>query len=53
MLVAKGEGVGKARLWEVGLADANSYIEWTDNKILLFAGNYIKHPVISHNGNGY
>ena len=53
LLVAKREEIGKARSWEVGLADANSYIEWTSNKILLYTGNYIEHPVISHNGNEY
>ena len=34
----------------LGLADANSYIEWINSKVLLYStGNYIQYPVINHN----
>ena len=30
------------------------YIEWINNKVLLYStGNYIKYPVINHNGKEY
>ena len=35
-MVAKGEGVGEGWIGSLGLADANSYIGWIDNKVLLY-----------------
>ena len=33
----------------LGLADANYYREWINNKVLLYStGNYIQYPVINH-----
>ena len=38
----------------LGLADANLYIEWKNNKVLQYStGNYIQYPVINHNGKEY
>ena len=35
----------------LGLVDENLYIEWINNKVLLYStGNYIQYPVINHNG---
>ena len=51
-VVAKGEGV-----WgrEVGVSRCELlYIEWINNKVLLYStGDYIRHPVINHNGEEY
>ena len=47
-VVAKG-GVGEGRIGSLGLADANSYTRWINNKVLLWStGNYIQYPVINH-----
>ena len=52
-MVAKGVGLGEGRIGSLGLADANSYIEWI-NKVLLYSiGNYIQYSVINHNGKEY
>ena len=47
LVVAKGELV-----WEFGISRCKlSYIEWINNKVLLYStGNYIQYPVINHNG---
>ena len=38
----------------LGLADANYYREWINNKVLLYStGNYIQYPGINHNGKEY
>jgi len=30
------------------------YVEWIDNKVLLYrTRNYIQYPIINHNGKGY
>ena len=43
--------------WEFGINKYKLlilYIEWTDNKVLLYStGNYIYHPGINHNGTEY
>ena len=42
---------GKGRIGSLGLADANEYTGWINNKVLLYsAGNYIQYPMINHNG---
>ena len=50
--VAKGEGVGGGVDWEFEISRCKLvYIEWINNKILLYSpGNYIQYPVINHNG---
>jgi len=46
----QGEGLGGVE-WTLGLADANHYIEWINNKILLYSTrHYIQYPGIHHNG---
>ena len=41
--------------WEFGISRCKLlYIEWIDNKVLLYStGNYIQYPVIKHNGKEY
>ena len=50
-----GEGwAGESWIGNLGLADANLYIEWINNKVLLYStGNYIQYPAINHNGKEY
>ena len=51
-MVAKGEG-GRGRMhWEFGISRCKlSYIEWINNKVLLYStGNYIQYPVVNHSG---
>ena len=50
-VVAKGEGVGRAKDWECGISrDKLLYVEWI-NKVLLYStGNYILYSVINCNG---
>ena len=52
-MVAKGEGAEDGLgVW--GLADANLYKEWINNKVLLYStGNYIQYPVINHDRKEY
>ena len=54
-MVAKGEGVGGAIEWQVGVSRCQLlYIEWRNNKVLLYStGIYIQYPVINHNGKEY
>ena len=54
-MVAKGEGYGGGMEWEVGVSRCKLlYIEWINNKVLLFStGNYIQYPVTNHNGKEY
>ena len=50
------QGGGEVEGWIeiLGLADANLYIEWKNNKVLQYStGNYIQYPVINHNGKEY
>ena len=51
-MVAKGEGVGGGREWEVGVSRCKLlYIGWINNKVLLYSTeNYIQYPIINHNG---
>ena len=51
-MVAKGEGLGDL---EFGISRCQLlYIEWIDNKVLLYStGNYIHYPVINHSGKEY
>ena len=46
LVVPKREGVGGRMKWEVGVSRCKQlYIEWTDNKVLLYSiGNYIQQP---------
>ena len=54
LLVDKGVGVGEGWIGSLGLADAHSYIEQTNNKILLYStGNYIHYLVLNHYGKQY
>ena len=53
-MVAKAGEVVEGRTGSLGLVDANYYIEWINNKVLLYStGNYIQYPVINHNGKEY
>ena len=54
-MVAKGEGVGGEMEWEVGMSRCKlSYIEWIDNKVLLYSTeNHIQYPMTNHNGKEY
>ena len=48
------KGVREERIGSLGLAEANVYIGWINNKVLLYStGNYIQYPVINHNGKEY
>jgi len=51
LTVAKGVGWGRDELG-IGVSRCKLlYIEWINNKILLYStGNYIQYPVINHNG---
>ena len=45
-------GMGWERGWSgrSGLADVSYYMEWINNKVLLYStGNYIQYPVINNN----
>ena len=54
LVVAKGEGAGRGMEWEVGISRCKLlYIEWINNKVLLYTGNYIQYPMINHNGKEY
>ena len=54
MWLPRGRGVRKRWIGSLGLVDANSYIEWINNKVLLYStGNYIQYPVINHSGKEY
>ena len=48
----RGKGSGGGVSWEFGISRCKLvYIEWINNKILLYSpGNYIQYPVINHNG---
>ena len=52
LVVAKREGVGGGKDWELGISRCKLlYKEWINNKVLLYStGNYIQYPVINHNG---
>ena len=54
LVVAKGRGSGRDALG-VGVSRYKlAYIEWMNNKILLYStGNCIQYPVINHNGKKY
>ena len=51
-MVAKGEAGGGGKDWEFGVSRCKLvYIGWINNKVLLYSTvNYIKYPVINHNG---
>ena len=51
LVVAKGEGVGGGKKWEVGVSRCKLlYIKWI-NKVLLYSTeNYIQYPMINHDG---
>ena len=54
LVFAQGERGRRGMDWEFGLVDANYYIGWIDNKVLLYnTGNYIQYSVINHNGKEY
>ena len=54
-MVAKGEEFGRGKDSEFGISRCKLvYIGWINNKVLLYStGNYIKYPVINHNGKVY
>ena len=54
-VVASGEQSGEGQDWEFGISRCKLLcIGWINNKVLLYSiGNYIQHPVISHNRKGY
>ena len=50
----RGWGVGEGWIGNLGLADANSSVEWINNKVLLYStGNYIQQHMINRNGKEY
>ena len=54
-MVAKGEGRGGGKDWELGVSRCKLlYIGWINNKVLLYStGNYIQYPTINHYGKEY
>ena len=48
LVFAKGKGHGGGMNWEIGIGRYKIlYIEWTNNKVLLYrTGNYIQHPIV-------
>ena len=51
LVLAKGEGPGVRWTGNLGLIDANYYLEWISNMLLLYStGNYIQSPGIDHDG---
>ena len=47
-MVAKGGRLGREWSESLGLADANSYSGWINDKVLLHStGNYIQHPLFN------
>ena len=49
--VPRGREVGKRQSGNSGLTDALLYVEWINNKVLLYSTeNYIQYPEINHNG---
>ena len=55
LVVAKGKGGGGGVEWEFGVSRCKLlYTEWINNKVLLYStGNYIRYPMINHNGKEY
>ena len=56
LMVAKEDGGGGQVNWKVGVSKCKLlYIEWIHNKayLLCSTGNYIKYPMINHNGKEY
>ena len=54
MCLSRGRRLGEGWIWSLGLADANLYIGWINNKVLLNSiGNYIQYPVVNHQGKEY
>ena len=50
----QGEVVREGWRGSLGLADANLYIGWINNKVLLCStGKYIQYLVTNHNGKEY
>ena len=46
--------VGEGRIGRLGLAEANLYTGWINDKVLLYStGNYIQNPVITHDEKEY
>ena len=53
-MAAKGKGGMGEGCGSLGLEDANSHIEWINNKVLLYStGNYIQYSLINHHGKEY
>ena len=53
-MVAKEEEMEVGYIGSLGLADANKYIQYINNKVLLSStGNYIQYLVINHSGIEY
>ena len=54
-MVARREGGGGGMDREFGVSGCKLlYIEWMDNKVLLYStGNRIQYPVINHKGKEY
>ena len=55
MWLPRGKGVQGGIQEEVGVSRYKLlYIEWINNKILLYStGNYIQYPMINHSGKEY
>ena len=53
-MVAKGAGFGRRMEWEVGISRGKLlHIEWIDKVLLYGTENYIRYPMINHNGKEY
>ena len=54
-MVAKGERGGRGSDWEFGINRCKLvYIEWINDKVFLYSiGNYIRYPMVNHNGKEY
>ena len=54
LVVAKGEGGGGGMDWEFGVSRCTLlYIEWINNKVLLYSTGRIQCPMINYNGKEY
>ena len=54
LVAAKRGRVVEGWIVSLGLADTNYYIEWINNKVLLYiTGNYTQYHVINHNVKEY
>ena len=54
LVAAKGAGFGRRMEWEIGISRGKLlYVEWIDTVLLYSTENYIRYPMINHNGKEY